>query len=117
MVETVQVTIINEFVGTATAYALWETRTGRTRIAVIGQGRTRIVDTPVRADRLSFQFEFTAPPPSTAGPNLLATAAGGDDPSNPRYYSESVDVMGGDAVEVRISATGVLTTRRLELGF
>jgi hypothetical protein len=116
-IETVQVTIINEFVGTATAYTHWETRTGRTRIAVVGQGRTRLIDTPVRGDELSIELEFTMPPPSTAGPNRLATAAGGADPSNPKYYTESVPVMGGDALEVRISAGGVLTVRRLEAGF
>jgi hypothetical protein len=112
--EALQATIINEYLGTVTAYAVWGST--RTRIGDVGQGRTRIFDVPVRGNRLAIQLQANAtPPPGTsAGPNRF----GGGDPSPaaPVRQSEAMDVVAGDALEYRVSAAGIITVRRLVPG-
>ncbi len=116
--DTVQLTVINEYVGTVTAYAVWES--GRVRLGDVPQNRTRLFITPIRSDQVSIGLEAIGAPPSgtSAGPNRLRGAGIGDDPdpSAPYAVSEPLPVVAGDAVEFRLSAGRLLTVRRLEAG-
>ncbi|MGE0159343.1 MAG: hypothetical protein AB7T31_08000 [Gemmatimonadales bacterium] len=114
---TVQLTVINQYVGTVTAYAVWET--SRVRLGDVPPGRTRLFMTPLRATRVSIGLEaIGAPPPGTsAGPQRFGPGGGGDaDPSSPYMVSPPIDVVNGDAIEFRLSAAGILTVLRLEAG-
>jgi hypothetical protein len=103
--ETVQLTVINQYQGTVTAYAVWGS--GRIRLGDVGQNRTRLFSTPLRSDRVAVGLELIgAPPPATGGNSALI----------PYRLSESIAVVGGDAVEFRLSAANILTVRRLEAG-
>ena len=112
---TVQLTVINEFQGTVTAYAHWDGT--RIRLGDVPQNRTRLFMTPVRSNRVAIGLEAIGAPPAgtTAGPTRFR--GGGDpDPSAPYAASEATPVVPGDALEFRLSAAGVLTVRRLEIG-
>jgi hypothetical protein len=114
---TIQLTVINEFVGTVTAYAIWGT--GRIRLGDVGQNRTRLFMTPRRGDRVAVGLEVIGAPPAatSAGPTRFGGGAGGDpDPTSPYQMSEAIEVAAGDAIEFRLSAARVLTVRRLEAG-
>ena len=104
---TVQLTVINEYQGTVTAYAVWGS--GRVRLGDVGQNRTRLFQTPRRSDRVAVGLELVgAPPPGTsAGPTPRLS---------PYRVSESIAVVEGDAVEFRLSAGNILTVRRLQAG-
>jgi hypothetical protein len=112
--ETLQLTIINEYLGTVTAYAVWGS--SRARIGDIGQGRTRIFDTAVRGNRMAVQLQANAtPPPGTSvGPSRFS--GGEPNMGAPVGQSEAMDVVAGDALEIRVSAAGILTIRRLVPG-
>jgi hypothetical protein len=116
--DTVQLTVINEYVGTVTAYAVWGS--GRVRLGDVGQNRRRLFMTPVRSDRVAIGLEAIGAPPAatSAGPQRLR--GGGidtdPDPSSPYSVSESIEVVPGDAIEFRLSAGGILTVLRLEPG-
>jgi hypothetical protein len=104
--DTVQLTVINQYQGTVTAYAVWGS--GRIRLGDVGQNRTRLFTTPLRSDRVAVGLELIgAPPPPTGGNSALS----------PYRVSESIAVVDGDAVEFRLSAANILTVRRLEAGF
>jgi hypothetical protein len=113
----VQLTVINEFVGTVTAYAVWGT--GRIRLGDVGQNRTRIFSTPRRANSVAVGLEIVGAPPAatSAGPSRLSAGAGGaPDPTAPYEVSEAIEVAPGDAVEFRLSAARIFTVRRLQPG-
>jgi len=102
---TVQLTVINEYQGTVTAYAVWGS--GRIRLGDVGQNRTRLFSTRRRSDRVAVGLELIgAPPPATGAGSALS----------PYRVSESIAVVEGDAVEFRLSAGNILTVRRLEAG-
>jgi hypothetical protein len=114
---TVQLTVINEFVGTVTAYAVWGS--GRIRLGDVGQNRTRLFMTPRRGDRVAVGLAVIGAPPAatSAGPNRFGAGIRGDpDPTAPYQLSEDIDVVPGDAVEFRLSAARIFTVRRLEAG-
>jgi hypothetical protein len=113
----VQLTIINEFVGNATAYAVWGS--GRVRLGDVGPNRTRLFITPRRGDRVAVGLEIVGAPPArtSAGPNRFGAPVGGDpDPTAPYQVSEPIEVAPGDAVEFRLSAGRIFTVRRLVPG-
>ena len=112
---TVQLTVINEYQGTVTAYAHWDGT--RVRLGDVPQNRTRLFITPVRSNHVAIGLEAVGAPPAatTAGPTRFR--GGGDpDPSSPYTASEATPVVAGDALEFRLSAGRVLTVRRLEIG-
>jgi hypothetical protein len=115
---TVQLTVINEYVGTVTAYAVWGS--GRVRLGDVGQNRTRLFDTPLRSDRVAVGLEAIGAPPAatSAGPTRFGggNVSNEPDPSAPYTLSESIEVVAGDAVEFRLSAARILTVRRLQPG-
>ena len=112
----VQLTVINEYVGTVTAYALWAS--GRVRLGDVGQNRTRVFMTPARSDVVSLGLEMVGAPPgaTTPGPTLFQGAGNAPDPSAPFVGVGPVNVVPGDALEFRLSAGRILTVRRLEPG-
>jgi hypothetical protein len=113
----VQLTVINEFLGTVTAYAVWGS--GRIRLGDVGQNRTRLFMTPRRGDRVAVGLDVVGAPPAatSAGPNRFGAGVGGDpDPTAPYLVSEGIEVAPGDAVEFRLSAARIFTVRRLEAG-
>lgn len=115
--DTVQITVINEYVGTVTVFAVWGT--SRIRLGDVGQGRTRMFFPRVQGNPLMVGLEVIgAPPAGTSGGPTLFRARGGPspDPSAPYVVSEGFDVVAGDALEFRYSAAGILTVRRLEAG-
>jgi hypothetical protein len=116
--ETVQLTVINEYSGTATAYAVWGS--GRVRLGDVGQNRTRVFMTPRRSDRVAIGFQAIGAPPAatSAGPPRLrgGNNANEPDPSSPYMVSEAIDVVPGDAIEFRFSAAGIITVLRLQPG-
>ena len=113
--DTVQLTVINEYQGTVTAYAHWDGT--RIRLGDVPQNRTRLFMTPMRGDRVAIGLEAIGAPPAgtSSGPTRFR---GGDDPdpSAPYMTAGSMPVVPGDAVEFRLSAGGTLTVRRLEIG-
>ena len=111
----VQLTVINEYQGTVTAYAHWDGT--RVRLGDVPQNRTRLFITPVRSNHVAIGLEAVGAPPAgtSAGPTRFR--GGGDpDPSSPYMASEATPVVAGDALEFRLSAGGILTVRRLEIG-
>jgi hypothetical protein len=113
----VQLTVINEFVGTVTAYALWGT--GRVRLGNVGQNQTRLFMTRRRGNLVAVGLEIIGAPPAatSAGPTRFGGGAGGDpDPTAPYVLSGGIEVAPGDAVEFRLSAARIFTVRRLEPG-
>ena len=116
--DTVQLVLINQYSGTVTAYTVWG-EGNRIRLGDVGSNRERTFFPEVRSDRVAVSFEaIGAPPPGTSsGPTRFGPGGGGDaDPSSPRGTSESIPVVAGDAVEVRVSAAGIITVRRLVPG-
>jgi hypothetical protein len=103
----VQLTVINEYQGTVTAYVVWGS--GRIRLGDVGQNRTRLFSTPRRSDRVAVGLELIGGPPA-------GTGAGATPRLSPYRVSESIAVVEGDAVEFRLSAGNILTVRRLEAG-
>jgi hypothetical protein len=113
--DSVQLVIINQYSGTVTAYAVWGA--GRIRLGDIGSNRERTFFPDRRSDRVAVGFEaIGAPPPGTTSGATRFRGGGDSDPSSPRGTSESIAVVAGDAIEVRISAAGIITVRRLEPG-
>jgi hypothetical protein len=115
--DTVQLVIINQYSGTVTAYAVWGA--GRNRLGDVGSNRERTFFPERRSDRIAVGFEAIGAPPAgtSSGANRFGPRGGGDpDPSSPSGMSESIAVVNGDAVEVRISAAGIITVRRLVPG-
>jgi len=104
---TVQLTVINEYQGTVTAYAVWGS--GRIRLGDVAQNRTRLFMTPRRSDRVAVGLELVGAPPA-------GTSAGPTPRLSPYRVSEAIAVVVGDAVEFRLSAGNILTVRRLEPG-
>lgn len=114
---TVQATVINEYVGTVTAYAVWGT--SRLRLGDIAGNRQRLFAIPLRGDRLAIGLEVIGAPPAatSAGPTRLRGGGVGDpDPSAPYTVSEAMPVVAGDAIEFRLSAARIFTVRRLQPG-
>jgi hypothetical protein len=115
--DTVQLTVMNEYVGRVTAFAVWGT--SRVRLGEIGQNRTRTFFAPVQGNALAIGLELIGAPPAgtSGGPSVLSSRAGSQpDPSAPYVTSEEIDVVAGDALEFRYSAAGIFTVRRLEAG-
>jgi hypothetical protein len=105
--DTVQLTVVNEYQGTVTAYAVWGS--SRIRLGDVGQNRTRLFTTSRRSDRVAVGLELIGAPPS-------ATSVGPTPALSPYRVSESIAVVEGDAIEFRLSAGNILTVRRLEAG-
>ena len=115
--DTVQLTVMNEYVGRVTAYAVWGT--SRVRLGDVGQNRTRTFFARVQGNALAVGLELAGAPPAgtSGGPSALSARAGSQpDPSAPYVTSDEIDVVVGDALEFRYSAAGILTVRRLEAG-
>jgi hypothetical protein len=115
--DTVQLTVVNEYVGTVTAFAVWGS--GRTRLGDIGQNRTRTFFAPVQGNALALGLQLIGAPPAatSGGPPALSSRSGrAPDPSAPYVVSEETDIVAGDALEFRYSAAGILTIRRLGAG-
>jgi hypothetical protein len=103
---TVQLTVINEYVGAVTAYAIWGA--GRVRLGDLGGNRTQVYVTPIRSDRVAVGFQAIGAPPRGAVVDRFN--------SGPYRESEAIAIADGDALEFRMSAAAVVTVRRLVPG-